>query len=136
MSASDSVAYAGLAAGVICFLMYVGLTALAALASLRKPPAPEKLAARNKASHAGAAAALVPDIGETTDLLKAVAQLSDSLSKATPSLVALIRAILFLLVASIASGALHGSPPASEPKAAAATAPPGTTASPSRIPKT
>ncbi len=121
MNAQDSVAYASLVAGIICFLMYVTLTALAAL---KTPVTPEKsFHAETKSLIASKAVS----VGEVTDLLKALAQVSDSLSKATPSLVALIGSILFLLIASIASGALHGAP-APQPKAA--TAPPAGAAPP------
>jgi hypothetical protein len=121
MTAQDSVAYASLTAGIVCFVMYVALTAIAAIASLRQPKVSAKTAHIVAKSFVSAGVS----VSDATDLLKSVAQLSDSLSKAAPSLVALIGAILFFLIASIASGALHGAPPAPAPKAApAAGAPP------------
>ena len=107
MDARDVVTYASLLAGALCFLLYLAFSAVALFASHAAAPA--------KSFHADAKALIKAQgvsVGEFTDLLKALAQVSDSLSKAAPSLVGLIGAILFFTIAAVSSGALHGAPPA------------------------
>ncbi len=112
MTPEDLVTYASLLAGTLCFLLYLAFSVLGLVGG---HPAPEK-SFHAEAKHLIKSQAV--DIGQFTDILKALAQLSDSLSKAAPSLVALIGAILFFTIAAISSGALHSVPPAKAASAA------------------
>ncbi len=103
------VTFVALAAGSICFLIYV---ASAVLTMIGKPhQAATEMVAKAKAMPppGGASAA------DYTKLLEAAAKLTDSLSKAGPTLVSLIGAILFVLIAAVSSGALKNAPPAAVP---------------------
>jgi hypothetical protein len=106
MTVQEWVAYAALAAGVICFLIYLA-EALAAL--LVKPSAVN--AAKDVSAQAKTMG--VPlTVDDFTKLLDAMSKLTDSLAKAGPALTSLIGAILFFAIAAVASGAIVGSPPA------------------------
>lgn len=90
-----------LAAGTTCFLIYVA-SAIMAMRGKQHEVAAELLTANR------AVAAAPPGVtaADYTKLLEAASKLTDSLSKAGPTLISLIGAILFFLVAALSSGAL------------------------------
>ncbi|WP_430424666.1 hypothetical protein [Phenylobacterium sp.] len=98
-----AIAIVAIVCGVLSFGVYI-------IHSL-KPPAQ---AAAQKAS--GVAQTVQEKVGvtpaEVTDLVKALAALSESLAKAGPALWSMIGAALFLLIAAVSAGVLHGKPPA------------------------
>lgn len=87
--------------GGLCFALFLWLSVAAQTARPSEP-------ARQMAEKAHG---LVPaNVGELTDLVKALSTLSESLSKAGPALTVLIGSILFLAIAAFASGAITGKP--------------------------
>jgi hypothetical protein len=97
-----AVTIAALAAGTICFFLYVYATIAAIrargadLRALRGQERPEAVQPRTVG---------VEDI---TRLADALGKLTDSLSSASPALTALIGSLVFYTIAAFASGALHG----------------------------
>ena len=101
-TAQLAVTIAALAAGTICFLLYVYAT----IAAVR---------ARSEAVRSGALPPR-PDptlqprtlgIDDASKLADALSKLSDSLSRASPAVTALIGALIFYAIAAVSSGALH-----------------------------
>ncbi|MEO7691201.1 MAG: hypothetical protein ABIS51_18100 [Sphingomonas sp.] len=91
------VTIASLVMGSLCFALFLWLSAKAQTATPSEP-------ARQMAEKASGLAPA--NIGELTDLVKALSTLSESLSKAGPALTVLIGSILFLALAALASGAI------------------------------
>lgn len=116
MSTADIVTYGSLAAGVICFGLYVWE---AVIAITTKPPAPDVGTAQQLKTLVADNVATVKDV---SDLAGNLAKLTDSLSKAGPALTSLIGAILFFAIAAIGSGVVHGSPASPSAPAPTATA--------------
>ena len=88
-------------AGIICFLIYVA----SAIKTMSAKPH-EVAADLVTANRAVAAAPPGVTAADYTKLLEAASKLTDSLSKAGPTLISLIGAILFFLIATVSSGAL------------------------------
>jgi hypothetical protein len=108
------VTWAALVMGGLCFLLYV----ISAGAAIFARPKADALVAE-----ARDAAALQPKgIGaaDLTKLIEAAGKLTDSLSKASPTLVSLIGAILFMAIAAVSDGALRAPPAAPSGAAPAA----------------
>lgn len=107
MDARNCVVMLMLAMSVGCFILYI-LQNFGVLSP--KPVTPAKQLAQK-------ANGLTPaSVGEMTDLLKALAALTDSLGKIGPAVTALVGSIFFAAIAALASGALPGSPPPPPPK--------------------
>lgn len=119
----EAVTYWSLICGGICFALYV----LASITALLARPAKEAATLSNQAKSLAAAPGVSVD--ELTKLIEAVAKLTDSLSKAGPTLTSLIGALVFFAIASISSGALHSPPPAPA-KQASVPAPPAPASAP------
>lgn len=98
-----------LVAGTICFLIYAW-SAIAAIVAKPRQTATE--AATTAKSMADAKTATAEDYSR---LLEAASKLTDSLSKAGPTLVSLIGAILFYLIAAVSSGAFKSPPSPAAP---------------------
>ena len=96
---------ASVAAGAVCFVMYVWATAVTILTK----PALTRAHVDQQAAFLAAKAPSV-SIDDVTKLMEALGKLTDSLAKAGPGLTSLMGAILFFAIAAFASGALHGSP--------------------------
>ena len=100
--AQSAVTIAALVAGTICFGLYVYATIVltraraAAVRSAATPPADPALQPHGVS---------IGDIGRVAD---ALARLTDSLSRASPTLTSLIDALVFYAIAAVSSGALHG----------------------------
>jgi hypothetical protein len=95
---SDLVTIVALILGVVSFILYIVETVFA----LRnKPVEPAKEVMQRAAQ---AAEQKTPTIDEFNRMIEALAKLTDSLSKAGPSLTSLIAAVLFLSIAAISSG--------------------------------
>jgi hypothetical protein len=124
MTNESVVTWAGIAAGSVCFVLYVVQSILVMLA---KPTQTAKGIVGAKVSLLAADPAGV-SVDELTKLLQAAASLTDSLAKAGPALTSLIGAILFFTVAAIGSGALHGAPPDKRPASQSAQPPAASTA--------
>lgn len=102
-TAQLAVTIAALAAGTVCFLLYLYATIAAVrarTAALRagalQPPPDQGLQPR---------ALGIDDVGRLAD---ALSKLADSLSRASPAVTALIGALIFYAIAAVASGVLHG----------------------------
>lgn len=94
--------------GVLCFMLFLWLSLKAQQATATAPA--QQMA--DKAS------GLTPtSFGELTEMVKALATLSDSLVKAGPALSVLIASILFLTIAAGASGAFVGNAASTATKA-------------------
>jgi hypothetical protein len=98
---SDLVTIVALILGVVSFILYI----VEAVFALRnKPVEPAKEVMQRAAQ---AAVQKTPTIDEFNRMIEALAKLTDSLSKAGPSLTSLIAAVLFLAIAAISSGAFR-----------------------------
>jgi hypothetical protein len=98
---SDVVTIVALILGVVSFILYI----VEAVFALRnKPIEPAKEVMQRAAQ---AAVQKTPTIDEFNRMIEALAKLTDSLSKAGPSLTSLIAAVLFLAIAAITSGAFR-----------------------------
>jgi hypothetical protein len=98
-----------LIAGSLCLLIYVVEIFLAEKIKATATAAAATTAPANKTFGAiGPASVSMPDF---TNLIEAMAKLTDSLGKVGPSLTSLVGAVLFYAIAAIGSGALQ-SPPA------------------------
>lgn len=103
MTANDWVTCLSLVAGVISFALYayeafVAIGAKSAAPDLGSSPEVKAMIANPAAS-----------VKDLSDLVDAIARLTDSLAKAGPALTSIIGAVLFFAIAAISSGALHGS---------------------------
>jgi len=98
------VAYCALAVGTTCFLLFLW----DAYKTIKSKP-DVSAASRNASDFALASSARVTKatVKDLSGLIEALTKLSDSLSKAGPALTSLIGAVLFYVIAAIASGALH-----------------------------
>ena len=128
MTNETIVTWAGVVAGSVCFLLYIAQSIAAMIAGPTR--AANSIVGAKVSLVAGDATSVSVD--ELTKLFQAAATLTDSLSKAGPALTSLIGAILFLAVAAIGSGALHGAPAADNKTAGGAVSsqPPAASAAP------
>lgn len=110
------VVIAALAFAAVTFLLFL----LMMLGGLN-PESPHK-AAQDQAVSSVKSLAGAPTPAEVAELVKALAAFSDSLMKAGPRLWTLMGSILFLLIAAIAAGLLHGAPGGTTPPEAAPSA--------------
>jgi hypothetical protein len=95
---SDIVTIVALILGVVSFVLYI----VEVVFALRnKPIEPAKEVMQRAAQ---AAVHKTPTIDEFNRTIEALAKLTDSLSKAGPSLTSLIAAVLFVAIAAMSSG--------------------------------
>jgi hypothetical protein len=104
-----------LIAGGICFVFYI----VSASVTLRAKPHQAASDLVNATKSVANSPQPKATAEEYSKLLEAASKLTDSLSKAGPTLVSLIGAILFFLIAAVSSGALKNAPPAAAPGAPA-----------------
>jgi hypothetical protein len=119
------VTFLALLAGSICLVIYIVEIWLAEKIKAAATTAAATTEPANKTfGPIGPATVSLPDF---TNLIEAMAKLTDSLSKVGPSVTSLIGAILFYGIAAICSGALYSPVPAPS-RASAGTAAAGTLA--------
>ncbi len=110
------IAIVAVGCGVLSFGVYFVL-------SLRPPAQAAAKNAGEAAAMLQARAAVTP--AEVTDMVKALASLSESLAKAGPALWSMIGAALFLLIAAVSAGVLQGKPEPPPRAQSSATSSPG-----------
>jgi hypothetical protein len=93
--------------GGISFLVYL---IEVGVALWTRPAASARAVVEKAAQTHGLSPEGAPSIGDLTRLLDAIAHVTDSLSRAGPSLTALIAAVLFMAIAAVSSGALRSGP--------------------------
>lgn len=106
MTLQGWVTVAALAMSFCCFVIFL-LQSWRTIAAKPSEPARQMVTQAHSLAPAS--------VGEMTDLVKALASLSDSLSKAGPALTSLMGSILLLSIGAIASGALVGRPEPAKP---------------------
>ncbi|MCA3260074.1 MAG: hypothetical protein IM669_10125 [Phenylobacterium sp.] len=96
---SQLITHVALICAILSFAIYIAFS----LGWLKSQPQQSQTEVRDAMSAVKAKAAAAT-AQEVTDLVKALAALTDSLAKVGPALWSMIGSILFLLVASVASG--------------------------------
>jgi hypothetical protein len=102
--AQITVTIASLAAGSVCFLLYI----YESLVMVRGKAAVLRSDTIAQSRTAVDVQARTVSIDEISRLIDAIGRLTDSLSRAGPSLTSLIGALLFFAIAAVSSGALRG----------------------------
>ena len=121
------IASVAIACAVLCFALYLALS----LGLTGSPRTQAEKSTRKVMENAQARMSAVSP-AEVTDLIKALASLSESLAKAGPALWSLIGACLFLLIAAVSTGVLRPPPADPAPKSDAAAASTATPTSPAK----
>ena len=106
MNDAHLVTVIALAMAVLSFAIY----AIEVIAALRAKPVADAHQAVQKAAGLMDAAP-APTLNDLSRLIEALGKLTDSLSKAGPSLTSLIAAVLFLAIAATSTGILTGGKP-------------------------
>ena len=102
VTAQLAVTIAALAAGIVCFLLYIYAT----IATVRARAAALKSGTLARSDDTGVQPRTI-SVDDLSKLVEALGMLADSLSRASPALTSLIGALLFFGIAALSSGALR-----------------------------
>ena len=102
-AAQLAVTIAALAAGIVCFLLYIYAT----IAAVRARAAALRSGTLTPSDDTGMQPRTI-SVDDLSRLVEALGKLADSLSRANPALTSLIGALLFFGIAALSSGALRG----------------------------
>ena len=101
-TAQLAVTIAALAAGIVCFLLYIYAT----IAAVRARTAALQSGTLAPSDDTGMQPRTI-SVDDLSKLVEALGMLADSLSRASPALTSLIGALLFFGIAALSSGALR-----------------------------
>lgn len=99
----DGIAIVGTVAAIVCFIVYILITT-----NVITPDSNDQLKQNSDEALNQARSLTGPTSADIASVIQSLAALSQALAKAGPALWSLIASILFLFVASVASGAISG----------------------------